>query len=76
MPTFFDLSASFLFASLFWGAIGTGLFIFGKKQRSEIPLIGGIVMIGISYFVVSAFFMSLGGIAILVLIYCLKKQGY
>jgi len=34
-------NTSFLFASLVWGAIGAGYFIYGKKQRSFVPMIGG-----------------------------------
>jgi len=72
----FDLSASSLFASLIWGAIGSGLFIYGKKQKSEIPLGCGLAMVALSYFVSSAWWMSLAGIGILGILYWLKKHGY
>lgn len=54
-----------LFASLIWGAIGMGLFIYGKKQQAMIPLWGGLVLMGMTYFVSSALCMSLAGIAVL-----------
>lgn len=57
MSNFFD--ASFLFASLIWGSIGLGYFIYGKKQASLIPMMGGILMILFSYFASSALIMSL-----------------
>jgi hypothetical protein len=41
-------NANFLFASLIWGSVGGGYFIYGKKQRSSVPMIGGILMIGVS----------------------------
>ena len=72
----FDLSASFLFASLIWGSIGSVMFMFGWKQKSTLPLAFGLALVGVSYFVASAFFMSLASIALLVLMYGLKKQGY
>ena len=72
----FDLSASSLFASLIWGAIGSGFAIFGKKQRAGIPLAGGLALIAISYFISSWALMSLAGFLILVVMYWLKKQGY
>lgn len=56
MPMF---KASFLFASLFWGSVGVGYFIYGKKQQCISAMAGGIVMIVLSYFVGSALGMSL-----------------
>ena len=56
----------FLFASLFWGTVGAGYFIYGKKQREMVPLVGGLVMVVASFFVSSALLMSLIGIALMV----------
>lgn len=67
---------SFLFASLIWGSIGVGYFIYGKKQQSFIPMIGGILMIVVSYFVGSALLMSLICILLIVAVYVLLKRGY
>jgi hypothetical protein len=72
----FDFSASSLFASLIWGAIGSGLFIYGKKQKSWVPLGCGLAMVAVSYFVDSAWGMSLASTGILGIMYWLKKQGY
>jgi len=69
-------NASFLFASLIWGSIGFGYALYGWKQKRIVPLIGGIVLMAASYFVDSAFLMSLLGIAIMVAVYWLVKQGY
>ena len=66
----------FLFASLIWGSIGIGYFIYGKKQSSWVPMIGGLMMIGASYFVGSALLMSLIGIGLMAAIYMLLKRGY
>jgi hypothetical protein len=70
------LNARFLVASLIWGSVGLGLFIYGKKQQSMVPLFGGLLIIGISYFIDSALYMSLAGIALLAGVYWLKKQGH
>ena len=71
-----NLDASFLFASLIWGAIGTGFFIFGWKQKTSIPLVGGLLLIAVSYFISSAIYMSAACILILAAMYWIKKQGY
>ena len=69
-------SAHFLVASLIWGSVGVGFFIYGKKQQSLVPLFGGLLLIGVSYFIESALYMSLAAIAILAGIWWLKKRGY
>jgi hypothetical protein len=58
-----DISST-LFASLVWGSIGMGFAIYGKKQRTTAPLVGGILLMGISYFIGSALVMSVVGIAL------------
>jgi hypothetical protein len=70
------LNAHFLFASLFWGSVGMGYFIYGKKQASWPPMVGGVVMIALSYFANSALLMSMGCLVLVAVIYFLLKQGY
>jgi hypothetical protein len=69
-------SPSFLFASLLWGSIGVGYFIYGRKQQSLPAMVGGILMIGVSYFVGSALGMSLICVLLIVAVYMLLKRGY
>jgi hypothetical protein len=70
------LNAHYLVASLIWGSVGLGFFIYGKKQQSMVPMLGGLLIIGISYFIDSALYMSLAAIALLAGVYWLKKQGH
>jgi len=70
------LNANFLFASLFWGSVGVGYFIYGKKQSSWPPMVGGVLMIAGSYFVSSVLLMSLLSIGLITAVYLLVKQGY
>lgn len=71
---FFD--TKFLFASLLWGSIGVGYFIYGKKQRELMPMLGGVAMIAVSYFVSSALLMSLVSSALMVAVYLLVRRGW
>jgi hypothetical protein len=66
---------NFLFASLLWGSIGVGYFIYGKRQQEMAPLAGGLAMIAVSYFVSSALLMSLISITLMVAVYLLLKRG-
>jgi hypothetical protein len=70
------LDSSFLFASLLWGSIGVGYFIYGKKQGATMPLIGGIAMIGVSYVVSGWLLMSLISIVLIAAMHWLMKLGY
>ena len=70
-----NFDSSFLFASLLWGSIGVGYWIYGKKRREMMPMIGGAAMIGISYLVSSWLLISLLGLALMVADYLLVKRG-
>ena len=67
---------NFLFASLIWGSVGVGYWIYGKKQREMMPMLGGVAMIAVSYFVGSWLLMSLICIALIVAVYQLMRRGY
>ena len=69
-------SANFLFASLIWGSVGLGYFIYGKKQGLFSPMIGGVLMMATSYFAGSAWLMSVLCLALGGLVYFLVKRGY
>ncbi len=68
------MSSSYLFAALIWGSVGLGYFIYGKRQSSWSPMLGGIVMIAVSYFVSSAWLISLICLGLIVLIYLVLKR--
>lgn len=74
MENLFD--TSFLFASLLWGSVGMGYFIYGKKQSATMPMIGGVVICAVSYVVSSWLLMTLLSIGIIVAIHWLIKRGY
>lgn len=67
------LNTNFLLASLVWGSVGVGYFIYGKKQQEVAPLVGGLIMIAISYLVGSALLMSLISIGIMVAVYYIVR---
>ncbi len=68
--------ASFLFASLIWGSVGFGFFIYGKKQPSWVAMTAGALMMVCSYLVSSALLMSLACAGIIGAVYILLKLGY
>jgi len=68
------LSSSTLFASLIWGSIGLGFTVYGKKQRAIVPMVGGILLMGVSYLIGSALLMSLVGAAMVAGIVWIGRQ--
>jgi hypothetical protein len=74
---FDSISVSALFASVLWGALGSGMMLYGWRQKSMQPLGVGFVITAISYFFLSsALYMSLASGAVLGAMWWLRKQGY
>ena len=70
------LDPNFLFASLIWGSIGVGYTIYGRKQRSAVAFVGGVLVMAASYFIEGVLAMSLISLGLMVAVYYLIKQGY
>ena len=70
------LDTNFLLASLLWGSVGTGYFLYGKKQGAAVPLAGGLVLIAVSYFIGSALLLSLVSVALISAMHWLMRRGY
>ena len=70
------ISFNSLFASLVWGSVGLGYFVYGKKQGAWPAMVGGVVMMVLSYIVPSTLLMSLSCIGLMALVYFLVRQGY
>lgn len=67
-------NASNLWAAIFWGAVGSGYFIYGWRQKSAIPLAGGVAISLVCFF--PALWMTLASLAIMAGVWWLLKQGY
>jgi hypothetical protein len=70
-----QLNQSFLLANCFWGAVASGYLIYGWRQRSLIPFLGGFAMLAVSCFA-PALTMSAVSIAIMFAVWWLVKRGY
>jgi len=71
-----NLTASTLVASLIWGSVGTGFFLYGWRQQSIPPLTGGLLLILASYFVSDPLYLSLIGVAAIAGIFWLKRRDF
>jgi hypothetical protein len=68
------LDQGFLWTSLVWGAIGSGYLIYGWRQKSFIPFLGGLAMIVASYFIANWWLMSLACLGIIALVYWMREM--
>ena len=71
-----SLDQNFLWASCIWGAVAGGYCLYGWKQRSLIPFLGGLVMTVMSFLGPNALVMSLVCLAAMLAVWWLMKQGY
>ena len=58
---------------MFFGAIGTGYFIYGKKQHKFVPLISGMALIGFPYAVSNVVALVGIGIALMAVPYFVRQ---
>lgn len=50
--------------SMLFGAVGMGMFIYGKKQRAAIPLFAGMALLIFPYFVSNVYLLLIIGAAL------------
>lgn len=66
-----DSSAGLLWSILF-GAIGTGYFIYGTRQRVAIPFVVGVALMIFPYFISNVYVMVLVGGGLMAVPYYLR----
>ena len=66
----------FLWASLVWGAVASGYFIYGWRQKAAIPLAAGAAMTAMSFVGPNALVMSFVCLVIIFVTWWLLRQGY
>ena len=66
------MSTAALLWSLVFGSIGFGFFLYGKKQHAVVPLVCGVGLMTIPYFVSNLVLLVAIGVAFIVLPYFLR----
>jgi hypothetical protein len=62
-----NFSTSALIWGMVFGAIGLGLFTYGKQQKAFIPLFSGIALFVIPYFISNVYLLVAAGVALVAL---------
>ena len=66
------MTTSSLLWSVLFGALGSGYFLYGKKQRLPIPLICGLLLIFFPYFFSSVYALVIVGVALAAIPFVVK----
>lgn len=56
-----------------FGSIGLGFFVYGKKQKAIVPLISGVGLICVPYFISNTYILILSGIALIAMPFFIKQ---
>ena len=70
-----EMNTSTLMLGLIFGSIGFGFFVYGKKQKAIIPLISGIALMVIPYFISNVFILVITGIVFVAFPFFIKRQA-
>jgi hypothetical protein len=65
-------STSTLIWGVIFGSIGLGFFVYGKKQKSVIPLFCGIVLMVFPYLISNTYILVISGIILVALPFFIK----
>ncbi len=65
-------SSSLLIWGMIFGAIGYGFFSYGRKQKATVPIISGISLCVLPYFISNVYMLVLVGIILIVLPYFVR----
>ena len=67
-----DITATSLFLGVLFGSIGLGFFIYGRKQRKVVPLLCGIVLMIVPYFIPNTLLLFAVGAVLVAIPYFIR----
>jgi hypothetical protein len=65
-------STAVLLWGLLFGSIGFGYFLYGKKQKAAVPLITGIVLCVVPYFIANVYALVMVGVVLMAIPFILR----
>ena len=57
---------------MLFGAIGTGFFIYGKRQKAAVPLFAGVALFVVPYLISNVYILVAAGVVLVALPYFLR----
>ena len=68
------MDAGYIFSALLWGSIGFGFLMYGKKRKSLVPIVGGLLLMWAPYFQKTVVSQAIVSIVVIALIFFLKRR--
>ena len=65
-------STAVLLWGLLFGSIGFGFFLYGKKQKAIVPLVTGIVLCVVPYFIANVYILIAVGVVLIAIPYFVR----
>lgn len=65
-------STAVLLWGLLFGSIGFGFFLYGKKQKAVVPIIAGIALCVVPYFIANVYVLVLVGLVLMAIPYFVR----
>ncbi|MBU0602871.1 MAG: hypothetical protein KKD25_10790 [Gammaproteobacteria bacterium] len=66
------MSAALLMCGIVFSSVGFGYVLYGRKQRAPVPLVCGVALMAVPYFVPDIALLVIAGIALSVLPYLFR----
>jgi hypothetical protein len=67
------MDESHLMVSLFFGSVGAGMFLYGRKAARMVPLVAGLGLIVVPYFIPNVIAMAVVCVAMAVLPWIIRE---
>ena len=65
-------STAVLLWGLLFGSIGFGFFLYGKKQKAVVPIIAGIALCVVPYFIANVYMLVTVGVVLMAIPFCVR----
>lgn len=66
------MTVASMFLAVLFGSIGFGFFLYGRKQRAVVPLVCGLVLMFVPYFISNVWVLFLAGAVLVAIPYFLR----
>ena len=66
------MSPSLLLWGVLFGGVGLGFFVYGKKQQSVVPLLCGVALMAVPYFISNTILLVIVGVALAAIPYFVR----
>lgn len=67
------MTPSLLLWGVVFGSVGLGYFLYGKKQHAMVPLLCGVALMAVPYFITDSLLLVIAGVALAAIPYFVRR---